>query len=114
VQLAAFADFGWLQRRQPLAGGATPGPEAERDLPAASVLTPGAGVRILSPMGPIRLDLGYDPRGPRRHPVFTQAADGRAVRVGTGLFDPFTHDDPGAFREFVRRLQLQLAVGQPF
>jgi outer membrane protein assembly factor BamA len=131
LQLAAFVDYGILSRRDPIAvtgasvGAArasVPGAGAgavsvvvpDAGVRAASVIAPGVGVRVLSPMGPIRIDLAYDPRPPRRYPVFSEDAQGRALLVGTGIYDPFTRDGARGFREFRRRLQLQLAVGQPF
>ena len=37
-----------------------------------------------------------------------------ASSLGVYLYDPFTYDDPSAFTEFWRRLQLQLAIGEAF
>jgi len=78
--VAAFVDFGqvWetINDRTPL------------------VATPGAGVRFRSPVGPLRLDVGYVP-----HPV---------------VYDPFTWDDPSALTEFWRRLRIQFSIGEAF
>jgi len=83
----------------------------------APVATPGLGIRFASPVGPLRLDVAYNPTGARDLPVVAEVGPG-----GSGLreldqevmFDPFTEGNPGALREFLRRLQLHLAIGQAF
>jgi outer membrane protein assembly factor BamA len=73
LQGVAFVDAGqvWLDREE----------FEELDL----AWSPGVGVRYMSPIGPIRVDLGYGARDPERLPV--------AVR-GIRAFDPET-DAPG-------------------
>jgi outer membrane protein assembly factor BamA len=104
-QLAAFADAGLLRG----GGGGLVEPRWE------GLLAPGAGFRWLTALGPIRVDLGYDPRPERRVPILLQAP-GQAdlVHLGDVAWAPHTHDAPGPWRELIRRLQLHLAVGQPF
>lgn len=81
----------------------------------APVVTPGAGIRYRSPVGPLRLDVGYNPTGAAMLPVVVELPDGEirelAERV---LFDPFTFDDPTTLREFLRRLQLHISIGEAF
>jgi len=56
LQLAAFADAGRLWNRV----GSVRGGSLRADGPIVKV-TPGAGVRIASPFGAIRIDFGYNP-----------------------------------------------------
>jgi outer membrane protein insertion porin family/translocation and assembly module TamA len=56
IQLVGFLDAGALWQR-----GAT-----TDDLRFAGIaLTPGIGVRAFTPVGPVRLDIGYNPYAPR-------------------------------------------------
>lgn len=108
VQLAAFVDFGAVRSR-----GGTAGPlSGTRTEPLA---TPGIGIPALSPLGPLRVDLAYDPSSPRRYPVLVRDADADGYRIaGSALYDPFTYDDPDAWTEFRRRIQVQISSGAPF
>lgn len=70
-------------------------------------VTPGFGLRIATPVGPIRVDVGYNPYPPETAPLYLQDDDtGALIRV-TDTFTP----DPGSF---LRRFRLHLAIGQPF
>jgi outer membrane protein assembly factor BamA len=69
--------------------------------------TPGAGLRLNTPVGPVRLDLGYNPHGPRTEPLYFADAESGALLQ---LRDAFTPESPS----FFDRLRLHLAVGQPF
>lgn len=86
----------------------------------APVTTPGLGIRYSSPVGPLRLDLAYDPTAPERVPVvaeFTQTGDrlGELLELEESVrFDTYTYDAPGSFREFVRRLKLHISIGEAF
>jgi len=80
------------------------------------VATPGVGIRYRSPVGPLRMDLGYNPAGPVYKPVV-------AVRSETGaivelpdevVYNPYTWDNPSFFTEFFRRIQLQFSIGEAF
>lgn len=83
--------------------------------------SPGVGVRYLSPIGPLRLDIGYNTSGTERLPVVTLVDRGdRIVMVqlvdenGEAAFfdwDPFR--GPG-LRGFLSRLQLHFSIGQAF
>jgi outer membrane protein assembly factor BamA len=106
LQLAAFVDYGSVSR-EASSGGAI-GARAE------ALITPGVGLRVMTDLGPIRLDVGYNPGRARRYPVFTETADGDVLRVGTGTLDPYGWDGAGSLRRFVRRLQLHMAIGQAF
>ncbi len=103
IQLAAFVDAGRLERT------------AFDPIPARAEasITPGIGLRVISDIGPIRLDVGYDPAGAKRYPLFLQQ-DGNLLPLGNVTYDPFRFDRPGFIREALRRLQLQMSIGQAF
>lgn len=70
-------------------------------------VTPGAGLRIRTPVGPARIDLGYNPYPRPRAGLVAVGADNRElVRIA----DDFRPPDPG----FWDRLALHIAVGQAF
>jgi outer membrane protein assembly factor BamA len=108
VQLAAFVDYGSVRSRGGDAG-ALAGTRTE------SVATPGIGILALSPLGPLRLDVAYNPSPARRYPVLVRddGADGYRF-AGFALYDPFTYDDPDAWTQLRRRLQFQISSGAPF
>lgn len=108
VQLAVFTDFGAVRSR----GGAS-GPLAGTR--TESVVTPGIGILAMSPVGPVRLDLAYNPSSARRYPVLVRDEETDAYRfAGFAVYDPFGYDDPDAWTEFRRRIQLQISTGAPF
>lgn len=81
----------------------------------APVATPGFGIRYQSPVGPLRLDVGYNPTGASSLPVVAVQPDGQIQELATRVrFDPFTFGDPNPLQEFFRRLQLQLSIGEAF
>lgn len=117
---ATFADFGqvWGDRE-----GIAP-----RDLE----ITPGMGLRYLSPIGPIRFDVAYRFRGAESLPVVTNqlraydpAVDRESDRILVSgepipwvatqslsiLQAPVLYDDTG---DFWRRLQIHISIGQAF
>ena len=67
-------------------------------------ITPGVGVRIRSAVGPIRLDLAYNPYGPRRGPLYFAQAD-TLIQLAR---------DFAPERTFLDRFRLHLALGQAF
>lgn len=70
-------------------------------------VTPGVGLRLTTPVGPVRLDLGFNPHGPQTAPLyFADAETGTLEQID----DAFTPDGPS----FLQRLRLHIAVGQPF
>jgi outer membrane protein assembly factor BamA len=107
VQLAAFADGGLLR--------GDPGPLSPSARSWEAMAAPGAGARWISPLGPLRVDVGYDARGPRRVPMLLRddAAED-LITLGDVVWAPHTHDRPGPWLERWRRLQLHLAMGQSF
>lgn len=87
-------------------------------LGATGAITPGFGVRLETPVGPVRLDLGVRPTLVERLPVITQVEgpDGepRLVTLNSRRrFDPL--DNTGSFlRRVLSRLRLHLAIGEAF
>lgn len=108
LQLAAFVDYGTILRRR------GPSRETSFELPrSGSLLSPGVGVRILSPVGPIRIDVALDTRPARKLPLFTEDPDtGDLIFLGDVVYDPY--GDDGGAGEFWRRLKLHVAMAQPF
>jgi len=81
----------------------------------APTWTPGAGLRFLSPVGPLRFDIGYNPSGAERLPVVVSLQNGSLVELPDRvLYDPFAWDSPGWFTEFWRRLQFHFSIGEAF
>jgi outer membrane protein insertion porin family len=68
-------------------------------------VTPGAGLRVETPVGPARIDLAYNPNPSPRGPLLIPEAGGLR-RIADG----YRPDRPG----FWNRLQLHIAVGQAF
>jgi outer membrane protein insertion porin family len=124
ITLAAFVDAGSVGARF---GG------------TAAVFTPGIGVRYLSPIGPIRVDLGYNPKADEQLSVITELSQPRdstwlnalgiqrgltgdaltAFAKTTGLFqinaqrsfNPATGTGLGGF---FNRMTLHLSIGEAF
>ncbi len=85
--------------------------------PTAPIATPGVGVRYTSPVGPLRLDVAYNPIGAQDLPVVAEVGPmGNGLRelTSTVHYDPYTEGNPSGFKEFLRRLQLHVAIGQAF
>lgn len=106
LRLASFVDVGqvWaagLDSRTtqvPLAGGNL-------------VVTPGVGLRITTPVGPIRLDVGYNGYGERAGPLYLALQDEDEQLSDLILLRP--RYAPRA-SSFLDRLQIHIAVGQAF
>lgn len=96
LRLAWFVDAGLIERDRLL----------DIDLRDLRV-TPGLGFRFQTPIGPVRLDIAYNGYGTDPGPLFlTDPETGSLIRVQ----DRF---DPGS-GSFLDRIQLHLAVGNPF
>lgn len=95
LRLAAFVDAGTL------------GTRSLQDLAAGDwKVTPGMGLRAQTPVGPLRLDVAYNPYQPTSGPLLLRDdASGTLRRVGT-----YQPDTPN----FLQRLQFHFAVGQAF
>lgn len=96
VRLAFFVDAGAI------------GEEDLRNLsPGDLRFTPGAGVRIGTPVGPVRVDVAYNPYRPVAGPLFVPDPDtGALIRIR----DDFRPGRPSFFDRF----RFSLAIGQPF
>jgi outer membrane protein assembly factor BamA len=90
---ALYVDAGRVFSR----GSETPGPSGLR-------VTPGLGVRITSPLGPIRFDVGFNPYAVDESPLY-QKQNGELELV----IDPYRPS-----RSFLGRFRLHFSVGQPF
>lgn len=82
-----------------------------------SAVTPGFGVRYRSPIGPVRVDLGFKTRMAAELPVVTELADStgeaRLVQLATlKRYDPLS--GASSLRRALGRLQLHLAIGEAF
>ena len=79
---------------------------------ATGAITPGVGVRYVTPVGPVRVDLGYRPSLTQTLVVLTEriGADGRSELVEIGKRDY----DANAGRRFLDRLVLHFSIGQAF
>lgn len=81
----------------------------------ALVFTPGVGVRFRSPIGPLRLDFGYNPASLPDKPVVALLENGDIQELNRTIpYDPFGFDDPDALTEFLRRVKIQLSIGEAF
>jgi outer membrane protein assembly factor BamA len=69
--------------------------------------TPGAGLRVTTPVGPARVDLSYNPYAPQRSVLFY--ADETTGTI-TPIRDDFANRAPG----FFERLRIHVAIGQAF
>jgi outer membrane protein assembly factor BamA len=95
MRLAAFIDAGHVS---------APGTE----LVAGSGIrfTPGAGIRLLTPVGPFRLDVAYNPYPRQAGPLYLlDPVDGLTL-----LEPSFRPEPPG----FLGRFRIQFALGQAF
>jgi outer membrane protein insertion porin family/translocation and assembly module TamA len=67
--------------------------------------TPGVGLRFTTPIGPIRIDVGYNPQTPAAGPLY------RVEGAELKLIDPlFQEPEP----RFIDHLRFHFSVGQPF
>ncbi|HEX2190268.1 MAG TPA: BamA/TamA family outer membrane protein [Longimicrobiaceae bacterium] len=105
LRVAAFVDGGrvWASRGDTLVGT------------TGFRFTPGAGVRFLTPVGPLRVDVAYNAYNPPVGPLYSIADDGSLV-VTDPDFDPMRDERGERFRRdsFWKRLQIYIAVGQAF
>ena len=87
-------------------------------LRSTAAVTPGFGLRMDTPVGPVRLDLGIRPLLVEDLPVVTEVtnADGSVGLVTlntTRRYDP-VENSGGFLRQVLSRLRLHLAIGPPF
>jgi hypothetical protein len=74
---------------------------------ATSAITPGAGMRYNSPVGPIRVDFGYNPRLIENLPVLTNDS-GHLVALTT------KRTYTSGKNTFLGHLVLHLSIGQAY
>jgi outer membrane protein assembly factor BamA len=87
-------------------------------LGATASITPGFGVRLMTPVGPVRLDLGVRPTLVERLPVITEITnpDGSTelvALISRRTYDPLDRSG-GWLRGILSRLRLHFALGPPF
>lgn len=92
----------------------------------AGALTPGVGIRYQSPVGPIRVDIGFNPSPPEDLPVVTEALSNgkRSIvplehRDASGRLVPTTWryaatQSHGGITGLLNRLTLHLSIGQAY
>ena len=98
VRLGLFVDVGQLYQRD------------EEFLNFASFrLTPGVGLRVATPLGPVRLDVAYNGYATERGVLFYSDSVDNLQEIDAAYPNTVT-----APRKFFDRLVLQLAVGQAF
>lgn len=82
-----------------------------------SAVTPGFGIRYRSPIGPVRIDLGFRPEGTEDLTVITeldQDGVGRLIRLDTPKrYDP-AEGRTGFLAGLTNRLTLHLSIGESF
>ena len=69
-------------------------------------MTPGVGLRITTPLGPLRLDVAYNGYAPQAGPLYHQ--QGTQLVLVDSVFAPAIPE------EFIKRLRLHVSVGQAF
>lgn len=99
--------------------GALIGTSQFRDLLGArGAITPGFGIRLQTPAGPVRLDLGIRPSLVERLPVVTQVEDANGMPQLVSLTNRLRYDplerDGNLLRRTLSRLTLHLAIGPPY
>ena len=84
---------------------------------ATGAVTPGFGVRYRSPVGPIRVDIGINPRIREELTVITEDRSAGTRRI-TQLVTPrlkYPRDDPSsAFQKVLAHLTLHLSIGEAY
>lgn len=92
--------------------------EAQARVNSRTAITPGVGFRYLSPIGPVRLDLGWRPKRTEDLPVITQIReeDGtlRLVELNTMKRYDETEGHGGFLGAIASRLQLHLYIGEAY
>jgi outer membrane protein assembly factor BamA len=115
LQGAAFLDGAVLGERvlNPLQGVST----LANLVHGTGAITPGVGIRYISPVGPIRVDLGFNPSRAEKLAVVTELVEnGKRVIIPLEtprLYSP-TGSSAGGFKGFLNRLTLHLSIGQAY
>ncbi|HTT68166.1 MAG TPA: BamA/TamA family outer membrane protein [Gemmatimonadales bacterium] len=102
LRLAAFVDAGelWDQTSAGL-------------IPSGLKVTPGVGLRVGTPLGPVRLDVAYNDYPRQRGPLYEVIRTSSGAPQELRLVEP---DYPGPPRgtAFFQRLQFQFSVGEAY
>lgn len=81
-----------------------------------AAVTPGIGVRYLSPVGPVRVDVGLDPETSEKLPVVTEdvanGGKGLVTLDASRVYSP-THGT-GGLNSLLARLTLHLSIGEAY
>ena len=87
-------------------------------------ITPGVGFRYYSPVGPIRVDVGFNPFVSEDLPVLTQVGEGPNSEIVPVRFGSATGEEArrayapakadGGFRGFLNQLTLHLSIGHAY
>jgi outer membrane protein assembly factor BamA len=119
LRAAAFVDFGQVWR-------------TEKTVRLSQLeWTPGFGIRYFSPIGPLRIDVGYNPRGAERLTVVTtkvchRPSEAQPCDVNVpDMYDPDELENVSTLRtlpsvvwrpydSFTDRLQFHFSIGQAF
>jgi outer membrane protein assembly factor BamA len=112
MEWAAFIDFGIV------GGSRLQNLQSIREIVKGSkAITPGVGFRYKSPVGPIRIDLGYNPQRTQDLTVVTTATDATGREVLVPLQDTRRYTNGGRARGFwalFNQLVLHLSIGQAY
>lgn len=102
LRVAAFIDVGQVYQRQ-------------QDLTSFRALrvTPGVGLRVTTPLGPVRVDIAYDGYAPTTGKLFYENIPNSRDPVSQ-FFELRPSYRPPRPSAFLRRLQFSFAIGQAF
>ena len=113
IEYAAFLDGA-------VVGGSAIGDLSDSlSLPRYSMaVTPGVGFRYKSPVGPIRIDLGYNPKRTEQLPVLTTVRDAQGVERFVPLDETRSYNSGGTASGILgaifNRLVVHLSIGQAY
>jgi outer membrane protein assembly factor BamA len=115
LQGAIFVDGAVLGERvlDPLAGVST----LANLVRGTGAITPGFGVRYLSPVGPIRIDMGFNPSRAEDLAVVTELIKNgkrEIIPLDTPRRYSATGSSTGGIRGLLNRLTLHLSIGQAY
>jgi outer membrane protein assembly complex protein YaeT len=81
-----------------------------------AAVTPGIGVRYLSPVGPVRVDVGLDPETTEQLPVVTEdpSSGGKGLVTLTTSRDYSPTHGTGGLNSILSRLALHLSIGEAY
>jgi len=115
LQGAVFVDGAVLGERvlNPLEGVST----LANLVRGTGAITPGFGVRYISPVGPIRVDIGFNPSRAEKLAVVTEVEENgkrTLVPLETPRLYSATGSSTGGIRGVLNRLTLHLSIGQAY